>query len=1170
MKLPKTSSSIFSNSPAPEKNLQLAYRPFGSQIQKVSVSPKSQTNISDVAFTEQKMEATRLELQAKHKTITPEGQERLTVLQAKMDGLLNSRLEHATQFSHNFANIPLRRPDTPTLIQEKLTIGEPGDKYEQEADATARQVVQKIHQPQSEKLQREELSNEEELQMTAGGSIQREELPEEEKKQLQMKPLGESPSLQREELPDEEDELQMKPMVQPVTSGGMAASPNLSAEIQRARGSGQPLADSIRVPMEQAFGADFSGVRIHTGSQANQLNQSIQAKAFTTGQDVFFRQGTYEPRSQGGQELLAHELTHVVQQSGGAVQRETTVQGKLRDTIKPPAYQQAPVYSPAISMAQTQSLQCLRTTNELKSDFSQRKLMGLFNKPNKDLQEVFTALDAYHTHYRANGVISDDSRNREEQGESIKTYLGILLNKTNTYVDKHKKGKKTHDIKELLTDSIKEQRNIDEVIHSPQYTNQEWKDVLPKWEQLKFQDIEARRPKNGEDLQKIADKSIYKYLSKIVDEKLYGQEYKSSSNPTQAFMERVLKDLSERQEKLKTLKNAEEIDEEEIAEQEEWIQMLKEKIIDQKITINPDTGELDTDVSKYKVEYLTTEHERDKFHLTITNGQLYQNKLKFDTTNMFTTFQGRGWSLYVMDPNGEFYAGNSKVGLFHHSSFLAGGAVAGAGELKTNSSGSLQQINNKSGHYQPDQDQMFQVLTQLKSKGVNLNIPLSLMNQEGLYEGGAANFYKQYEEVEANYKERSKEQQIRSSIPRTDKDLNEIAKGSRYKDLLKVKTQYIEQGNEEFVSSKKFVLENAQKTIQKFIEAENRLKQLEESKGLDDLNDRSKALLETKIEEQKWLIKWFSDKLEDQEFKLKDSSTKELDESQFANYKTQYLTTQPEREQFHLSINNKFSQNGKPFDTTKMHTAFWGRGAAIYVMNPNGEFYGGTHKIGQFHHSSFLAGGAVAGAGELRTNSSGELKEISNKSGHYRTSEKHIFQVLDELKEHKSVNIKVPLFIVTNEKPDGEYHPGGAEKFYTDKKLENKQAENDSAKKSKQKVEAENNDDDDRTNKFKDKAEKRKHEIGAENKSAEDFDGYSRTNKFGDETDELKQEIEPENKSIEDFDDYSRTNKFGDETDELKQEIEAENKSVEDFDGYSRTNKFGDETDELKQDDDEE
>ncbi|MBN3905499.1 MAG: DUF4157 domain-containing protein [Nostoc sp. NMS1] len=209
-----------------------------------------------------------------------------------MNGLLNSRLVHATRFGHNIANIPLRRPQTSTPIQAKLTIGEPGDKYEQEADETARQVVQRIHQSQGEKVQRESLPEEEE--------------------ELQMKLEG---SIQRESLPLSEDELQMKPMLQRVADEGMATSPDLETSIQQSRGSGQPLADSIKSPMEQAFGADFSGVKVHTDTRADQLNQSIQAKAFTTGQDVFFRQGVYQPGSRDGQELLAHELTHVVQQS---------------------------------------------------------------------------------------------------------------------------------------------------------------------------------------------------------------------------------------------------------------------------------------------------------------------------------------------------------------------------------------------------------------------------------------------------------------------------------------------------------------------------------------------------------------------------------------------------------------------------------------------------------------------------------------------------------------------------------------------------------------------------------------------------------------------------------------------------------------------------------------
>ena len=102
---------------------------------------------------------------------------------------------------------------------------------------------------------------------------------------------------------------------------GGTASADLESSIQSARGSGQSLDANLQQSMGQAMGADFSGVKVHTDSQSDQLNKSIQAKAFTTGQDVFFRQGAYEPSSRGGQELIAHELTHVVQQNGGVVQR---------------------------------------------------------------------------------------------------------------------------------------------------------------------------------------------------------------------------------------------------------------------------------------------------------------------------------------------------------------------------------------------------------------------------------------------------------------------------------------------------------------------------------------------------------------------------------------------------------------------------------------------------------------------------------------------------------------------------------------------------------------------------------------------------------------------------------------------------------------------------------
>ena len=106
--------------------------------------------------------------------------------------------------------------------------------------------------------------------------------------------------------------------------GEAEATPEVEAAIEQARGGGRSLDSGIQRQMESAFGTNFSGVRVHTDSTADALNQSLSARAFTTGQDIFFRQGQYNPGSSGGKELLAHELTHVVQQGKG-LQSKLTV-----------------------------------------------------------------------------------------------------------------------------------------------------------------------------------------------------------------------------------------------------------------------------------------------------------------------------------------------------------------------------------------------------------------------------------------------------------------------------------------------------------------------------------------------------------------------------------------------------------------------------------------------------------------------------------------------------------------------------------------------------------------------------------------------------------------------------------------------------------------------------
>jgi hypothetical protein len=91
----------------------------------------------------------------------------------------------------------------------------------------------------------------------------------------------------------------------------------IAADIDARRGAGHELRDDVRADMEGHLGADLSSVKVHTDAASDSLNRSVQAEAFTSGQDVFFSSGTFDPDTGSGRALLAHELTHVVQQSTG-------------------------------------------------------------------------------------------------------------------------------------------------------------------------------------------------------------------------------------------------------------------------------------------------------------------------------------------------------------------------------------------------------------------------------------------------------------------------------------------------------------------------------------------------------------------------------------------------------------------------------------------------------------------------------------------------------------------------------------------------------------------------------------------------------------------------------------------------------------------------------------
>jgi hypothetical protein len=221
-------------------------------------------------------------------------------------------------------------------LQAKLTVGPVGDRYEQEADRVAEQVLV-MPAPTSSSppptMRRQAGPEDEEVQTKplAAGISTLQRAPEEEE-EVQTKSL-----LQR--APEDEEEVQTKPLLQRAPEeeeevqtkrgphqgdGGFEAGSKVESALDASKGGGFPLPGDVRSFMEPRFGADFSGVRIHAGAESAGLNRQVSAQAFTHAKDVYMGEGRYTPGTTAGNRLLAHELAHVVQQTGSSITRKPT------------------------------------------------------------------------------------------------------------------------------------------------------------------------------------------------------------------------------------------------------------------------------------------------------------------------------------------------------------------------------------------------------------------------------------------------------------------------------------------------------------------------------------------------------------------------------------------------------------------------------------------------------------------------------------------------------------------------------------------------------------------------------------------------------------------------------------------------------------------------------
>lgn len=200
---------------------------------------------------------------------------------------------------------------SPVTIQPELKVGKPDTIYEKQAEEVADEVMMK---PES--------VNEELVQMQPAGEVE----------ELQMRPIEEaSESEIQMEAMEVEEMIQEDSINKNTTKGSIPASTELTSKINATRGSGKRLDASVQNEMGHKMNQDFRDVNIHTGGDAAAMSNQIGAKAFTVGNDIYFNQNQYNPNSSEGKHLLAHELTHTVQQ-GESAKRQMIQKEEDEDT----------------------------------------------------------------------------------------------------------------------------------------------------------------------------------------------------------------------------------------------------------------------------------------------------------------------------------------------------------------------------------------------------------------------------------------------------------------------------------------------------------------------------------------------------------------------------------------------------------------------------------------------------------------------------------------------------------------------------------------------------------------------------------------------------------------------------------------------------------------------
>ncbi|MGV0104050.1 hypothetical protein NSTCB13_02701 [Nostoc sp. DSM 114160] len=778
MKFQRLHKVILQSHQRPQEISNLTPQNFRIQSKETSKKPLTQEQIDNQAFQIQKMEATKLEIQAKHGTITPERQERLGVLQAKMNDFWVQRKESSKGLP-NLLDIPdlftRRETRLAQQIQPQLTIGQPGDKYEQEANRVATDVVSQMHQPQTKDIPIQTASK---LKHQVGVSDKRTASSE------SGNVVNTGNGIQGKVTQTDGDVIQLLGVQDIIKKFEQIAQENkVSTDSQpwlsdRRKPATDRIANkSIKAEEEAQQLESESGSSIDTDSQASDFRPQ-ESKEEVKSEDKI-------PSTSSESKTILFDINQEVDKNLNKIADYLFSEYKEEKEENPDNFKFKQDFQVEYDDIMQLSRKALTDLLSIKIQDGLTKITPLSD------EKIIKIVEEIKLKRKAEQLRKD----KEELIKSIKfkTKTQFIVSNYKTPTSSaHKKQlsleqhlKETQDIlnderkiteaREKLPDLLVNPRSVDVSLLS----DEEVRGLLQKFlsQHLK-KSTNTNTPKSKVEEQtkpeipeskveeqtkpKTTGKERWNKLKKIVrtDSSLPQIKGKSKSLTFEHNRDKarenywleawdalhrpafklgdehfvnwlagtnIIKWLNEQEAKDKNMRTAfEEQKQQEGGETNFWEWKAKSEYAG-KSSPPPTTESFWDYLDKNKIEisgvkYLESEAERRPRGVTISGGTWTdafgddlssQGKIALGAPN-----GGEDWMIFVLSPDGKFYADAHKQGKYHHSSALAGIPVKGAGAIQV-IDGELKAIADKSGHYKPNMHQMYTTLRHLEKLGVN-------------------------------------------------------------------------------------------------------------------------------------------------------------------------------------------------------------------------------------------------------------------------------------------------------------------------------------------------------------------------------------------------------------------------------------------------------------------